>query len=80
MTGDRHAADAFLMAVHDARDDGVYLVEVWDDTGGYRHGIFTTSALARTWMETLPASWRMACAPFILDMPEHGNVPVKEQH
>ncbi len=61
-----------MLAAHDANPVGVYLVEVWEGDG-YRHGIFSTSALARAWMESLPLSARMVCAPFILDEPDAGS-------
>lgn len=58
---------------NDLRPDGVYLVEVWDMMGNYRHGVFSTAHKARSWMESLPVSCRMMCAPFVLDQPDAGN-------
>ncbi len=67
-----------MMAAHDALEDGVYLVEVFDKEKFLQHGIFSDSTKAREWMHSLPSEFKCICAPFILDNPECGNVKKSE--
>lgn len=63
-----------MMAAHDALDDGVYLVEVFDKEKFIQHGIFDHSQKAREWMHSLPNEYTCLCAPFVLNAPNYGNV------
>lgn len=63
-----------MMAEHDAREDGVYLVEVFLKEEFIKHGLFSQSAKAQDWMRSLPNEYTCLCAPFVLDAPDLGNV------
>ncbi len=67
-----------MMKEHDAREDGVYLVEVFDKDVFIQHGIFNNSALAQTWMRSLPNKYTCMCAPFIMNQPDVGSVEKKD--
>ncbi len=63
-----------MMAEHDAREGGVYLVEVFDKEKFIQHGIFSNSEKAREWIHALPNHLTCICAPFVLDHPDLGTV------
>lgn len=63
-----------MIKKHDELENGVYLVEVFCRGVFVQHGIFTTSNKARAWMELLPQDMACVCAPFVLDMPDFGNI------
>lgn len=67
-----------MMAAHDALEDGVYLVEVFNKEQFIQHGIFSNSKKAQEWMRSLPNEYTCMCAPFILDNPDYGNVKKSE--
>lgn len=67
-------------ATHDAHPDGVYLVEVFAGEKFVQHGIFREFEKASEWMKSLPSEYACLCAPFVLNEPEFGNTPSKEQH
>lgn len=69
-----------MMHAHDALESGVYLVEVWHGNKILLHAVFSTVAKAQEWMDTLLDEYQCLCAPFVVDMPDYGNVPKKEQN
>lgn len=68
-----------MMAAHDGRDDGVYLVFAFGPEGKEKHGVFSTSIKAAEWMASLP-EYNCCCAPFIVDEPDYGNVKKEEMN
>lgn len=72
--------DERAMENHDALPTGVYLVEAWRNGEFVQHGVFSTSVVAKAWMNGLPEDHVCFCAPFVLDEPTFGNVRKEELH
>ncbi len=58
---------------HDAKEDGVYLVQVFEKDKFIKHAIFSVFEKAKIWINDLPREFTCICAPFILDEPEAGD-------
>ncbi len=58
---------------HDAKEDGVYLVQVFEREVFIKHAIFSVFEKAKAWIHELPREYTCMCAPFILDQPEAGD-------
>lgn len=67
-----------MMSAHDALDDGVYLVAIFDKETLKQQAVFTTFAKAKEWIDTFPHNLSCLCAPFVLDAPELGNSHKKD--
>lgn len=65
------------IAAHDAKEDGVYLVQVFEKEKFIQHAIFSEFEKAKAWIDTLPTKYTVMCAPFLLDKPDLEIIPEK---
>lgn len=68
------------IATHDAKEDGVYLVQVFEKEKFIKHAIFSVFEKAKAWIYELPREYTCQCAPFILDNPEAGERKEEDLH
>ncbi len=61
------------LAAHDDKEDGVYLVEIFEKEKFIQHAIFSVFEKAKSWMGGLPTKYTCMCAPFIVDEPDAGK-------
>lgn len=58
------------IATHDAKADGVYLVQIFEKEKFIQHAIFSQFATAKAWIDSLPTKYTCMAAPFLLDKPD----------
>ena len=61
------------IAAHDEREDGVYLIQVFNKEVFIQHAIFSLFEKAQEWMRGQPNEYTCMCAPFIVDSPDAGK-------
>lgn len=62
---------------HSANPNGVYIVESYSGEEIYGVAIFSTQEKAQDYLNQLPANFSNIIIPFMIDMPEWGNVSLQ---
>lgn len=73
--GNESEFEAAFFKRHDELPEGVYLVEVYQDEAT-NVGIFSTRAGVREFLAKVKGDYSSITAPFVVDVPEFGNVKV----
>ncbi len=61
------------IAIHDEKEDGIYIVDVFDKENFIQHAAFDEFQVAKDWIHTLPNKYTCVCTPFILNKPDAGK-------